>query len=146
MSDRFALDDAAAAALFGIRNAPIENMGALYGDQLKRSNVVSNGTEDHVKARLQIPGGAAALRALFHNHPPTRFNIERERFSPDDKTTANRLRVPSYISVGDAVMRYDPATKQTEEVLAQFPIDEWRAQIMRTILNRAPDDPRGALR
>jgi len=121
-------------------------MGALYaqGEGYARTPTVTSGRGAAVRGQLRVPPGR--LRALFHNHPPTRFNIERERFSPDDKTTANRLRVPSYISVGDAVMRYDPATKQTEEVLAQFPIDEWRAQIMRTILNRAPDDPRGALR
>lgn len=143
----YALDDAAAAALYALAGLPVEHMGALYGEDLRRSNLVSNNSSGRVRGKLTIPGGSSNLRALFHNHPSTgRKDANRSAFSMDDKDQARRLGVPSYISAGDRIRRFDPVTGQTSDVLAQFPIDEWRRQMIVEILGRAPDDPRGAMK
>lgn len=103
-------------------------MGALYseGDKIARSNLVA-GSSSRTKGALRIPSGSA-LSALFHNHPPRpgRLPSQLAKFSDEDKAQARRLGVPSYISAGDRVMRYDPSTGKAEEVLAQLPIDEIR--------------------
>lgn len=144
------LDDAAAAALWALafeKNPKHEHIGALYGPDLTRSETVTQDTPYSAGGTLRIPGGAAAIRALFHNHPVRgALDDSQAGFSKDDVSQARKLGVPSYISAGDRVMRYDPRTRKTEEVLAQFPIDEWRAHIMRTLLEREPDDPRGMMR
>src|SRR5690606_1457845 len=107
---RHKLDDAAAAALWPIAHAPVEYMGALYGDELSRSELVTSGRDARVRGKLQIPGGASAIRALFHNHPPDKRSSVKERraqFTLDDRVTAQGLGVPSYISAGERVYRYD---------------------------------------
>lgn len=116
-----ALDDAAAAALWGIRHAPKEHIGVLYGDEIKASPV-AGGRESQVSGRFTIPSGS--LRGLFHNHTKS---SRRERFSDEDRLMAKHRNVPSYISAGEKVMRYDPSTGKTEEVLAQIPMDAIRA-------------------
>lgn len=139
------LDDEAAAALYALAHLPVEHMGALYGPDLKRSNIVSSDDSGKVRGRLSVP--RSELAALFHNHPSTgRKDANRPVFSMDDKDQARRLGVPSYISAGDRIRRFDPVTGQTSDVLAQFPIDEWRRQMIVEILGRAPDDPRGAMK
>lgn len=148
------LDDAAAAALWTLRNARAEELGLLYdeGQGIARTKTISRGDTRRTGGTFKVPPGS--LRALFHNHPPRephkgaggKRDVEQEQFSPDDMLQARKLGVPSYISVGDRLRRYDAATNQTTDVLAQFPIDEWRAHLMRTLLGRASDDPRGLYR
>lgn len=142
--DWTALDDAAAAALYQLANAPIEHMGALYGADLKRSNLISMNDASRVRGTLQVP--RAEMRALFHNHPPRKRDRDREYFSEDDKGIARRMNLPSYISAGDRVRRFDPTTGKTSDVLAQFPIEEWKKQLMIDVLKRDPSDPRGVLK
>jgi hypothetical protein len=142
-----ALDDAAAAALFAIQDAKVENIGALYRDGagVARTPTRSSGGDTSVRGTLKIPAGS--LLALFHNHPPLgRDDFERGRFSRDDLQQAQMLRVPSYISAGDRIRRYDPSSGKTEDVLAAFPWDEFKTYLMQKLLQRAPDDPRGLLR
>lgn len=142
----YALDDAAAAALFALARTPTEQIGALYADGsgFGRTATVSSGMKGGVRGSLSVPTGA--LRALFHNHPSSKAgDTERARFSPDDKAQAKRLGVPSYISAGDRIRRYEPGKGETD-VLAQFPWDELRRNIMVEILKRSEDDPRGAMR
>lgn len=142
------LDDSAAAALYALAPLDTEYMGALYsaGEELRRSNIVASSSDSGVRGKLSVPRGA--MRALFHNHPRAKGtrDVSRAEFSPDDKAQARKLGVPSYITAGGRVRRFDPRTNNTEDVLAQFPMDEFRAYLMRTLLEREPDDPRGLMR
>lgn len=124
------LDDAAAAALYRIASMPKEQIGALYasGDSVARTPTITAGHDSKVRGSLSVPAGS--LLALFHNHPSLGLERERAIFSNDDKAQARRLGVPSYISAGDKVMRYDPAARGTEEVLAQIPLEEIRRLYM----------------
>lgn len=148
-----ALDDAAAAALAFIDlNKPrsFEHLGLLYeqGEAIRRTDTRSSNDRESARGRFAVPSGS--LRGLFHNHPLGPYENSRRtpraQFSPDDVEQARALGVPSYISAGDRVMRYDPDTGASEEVLAQFPMDEFRAYLMRTLLDRSADDPRGLTR
>lgn len=89
-----------------------------------------------------------AMQALIHNHPSYGgLTSTAERFSDDDRDVAHTIKKPSYVATPTGrVHRYDPATKQTSEVLAQFPIDEFRGYLMRKLLERAPNDSRGLMR
>lgn len=133
MPGLYALDDAAAAALWGLRREPTEHMGALYEKDgaLARSNIITSQSDSGVDGKLRIGG---ELRALFHNHPPSvgdKGYVE-SRFSDDDKAQAKRLHVPSYITTADGrVFVYDPWNRRNgEEVLAQIPLDEIRKRYL----------------
>lgn len=117
MSDE--LDNAAVAALWPLRLQPREKMGALYGlgNGIGQTPTI-DGNAQHVKGTLSVPPGS--LAALFHNHPDTAQ--KGRRFSDDDISRARQLRTPSYITTPDGtVMRFDPTTNTTQEVLAEFP-------------------------
>lgn len=150
-----AMDDAAAAALWMLsleHDSRRERIGLLYGDDYKRTPTRGQGEGDSAGGAFAIPRGS--LRALFHNHPDTTSGARDlrnagggERFSSDDVEQARKLKVPSYISTpSGAVRRYEPSTGGTSDVLAQFPIDEFRAYLMKKLLDREPDDPRGLMR
>lgn len=139
------MDDAAAAALWRIARAGdsgVEHVGALYDSDgsIARTDPVSSGQGSKVRAALKIPAGS--LRGLFHNHPeaaPSRRNFRSfgggDEFSDDDKATARRLGVPSYIATpGGVVKRFDPNTGETTEVLAQFPMDEYKKHLTAELL------------
>lgn len=138
MSDQ--LDNAAAAALFmlGLMKDPrSEHMGAIYrqGEGFGRTPTVTTGDQTHTQGSLAVPAGS--LAALFHNHPAfradshtARLTGDANKFSPDDIAMSTKLGKPSYISTPDGkVMRFDPKAKTTEEVLAEFPIEELLAHI-----------------
>lgn len=123
--DQHALDDAAAAALWNLRRAPLEHVGLLYEQDgaIYRTDTVLGG-KDWARGRFAIPVGS--LRGVFHNHPMSgnpRKDRARREFSDDDKAVAKRLNRPSYIAAGNKLRRYDPATGRTEDVLAEIPID-----------------------
>lgn len=127
MSD--ALDNAAAAALWPLLRSPNEKMGALYGlgSGFGQTPTVTTGDRAHTQGKLSVPPGS--LSALFHNHPAVRADShnarltgDADKFSDDDIAMAKRVGVPSYISAPDGrVLRFDPKTNKTEEVLAEFP-------------------------
>lgn len=128
MSD--ALDDAAAAALWWVgenKNPAVEHIGLLYaGPQgVARTDTQTSRSREQTGGAFSIPAGS--LRGLFHNHPINgQTTAKVSRPSADDVKQAKALGVPSYISVGQNIFRYDPATGETEPVLAQIPIDEIR--------------------
>lgn len=117
MSDE--LDNAAVAALWPLRLQPKEKMGALFGFGSGFSQTPTiDGNTQHVKGTLAVPTGS--LAALFHNHPDSA--MKGRQFSPDDISRARQLKKPSYITTPDGtVMRFDPSTNRTQEVLAEFP-------------------------
>jgi hypothetical protein len=126
-------DDAAAAALYRLTSAPVEHMGLLYQDagNIAYTPTQSRNRQGEVKGRFSIPKDS--LRALFHNHPLSgamKSSPVPRQFSSDDIAQAQKLGVPSYIAAGDRIMRYDPATKATSEVLAQFPIEEMKRALL----------------
>src|SRR5690554_4108203 len=134
--DGYALDNAAAAALWAIQNAPREHIGLLYEQDgtIHATPTQTRNNAGRTKGSFEIPAGS--LRGIFHNHPPLKqqrrgsmldVDVERTSFSPDDLKQAKRLGVPSYIAVGNKLRRYDPATGRTEDVLAEIPIDVIRA-------------------
>lgn len=120
----YELDDAAAAALYSLARAPYEHVGVMYqdGGSISRTAPRSQRSRGRASGAFKIPAGS--LRGLYHNHPPD--SADGERLSPKDVMNAKGLGVPSYISAGDKVLSYDPATGKTEEVLAQIPIEEIR--------------------
>lgn len=135
------LDDAAAAALWmlALEHDPRrEHLGLLYVDDdgaVKRTPAV-DGAKSRVRGAFTIPAGS--LRGTYHNHPP------RDRsgnHSDKDKGEARRLGVPSYISAGHKVIRFDPRSNTTAEVLAQFPIEEYLQFIAQ---KRARENPLAA--
>ena len=152
MSGPYELDDRAAAALWMLaleRDPGVEHIGALYadGERIARTATVSSGQNGKVKGGLTVPTGS--LRGLFHNHPTRggRLEMTGELFSKDDRAQAAQLDVPSYISTPKGhVRKYDPTRGETSDVLAAFPWDEFKSHLMRTLLDRAPDDPRGLMK
>ncbi len=124
------LDDAAQAALWPLQRAPVEQVALLYEQDGQIHNTPPRGdAKDRAREAFQIPKGS--LRAITHNHPLSenpRKNVNIRRFSHDDMTMANKLRVPSYISVGNELKRYNPGAMSDhgEPVLAQIPIEEIR--------------------
>ena len=120
----FALDDAATAALYPLKELRREHLGALYGENLASSNLIE-GLGFKSQGTLQIPGGASAIQALFHNHPSRSddryIKGARSEFSPEDMRQAQALGVPSYISSGEKIFKYEPKTGKITEVLALFP-------------------------
>lgn len=137
----YALDDAAAAALYQVlseQDTSREHMGLLYEQQgIKRTPTQTKGQQASVGGTFAIPKGS--LRGLFHNHPHIAQSHGREvprdagartDIPIEDRKQAKELGVPSYVAAGQKIMRYDPATGRTEEVLAQFPIDEIRRKYL----------------
>jgi len=136
-----ALDDAAGAALFRLEIEQVEHIGVLYSENelISHTAPVTMWNGFRVKAKISIPVGS--LLALFHNHPVQRLDrssagasktmdYRRHKFTYDDLLQAINLGVPSYISAGHTIMRYDPSTGRTEEVLAQIPLGEIRDKYM----------------
>ncbi len=130
-NNRHALDDAAARALWPLRGERVEHMGLLYEREGLQATPTRRGNDRQSGGSFAIPKGS--LRALFHNHPPRVRNrrsgrmegrdAERVKFSDDDITQALKLGVPSYISAGHALRRFDPTSGNTEDVLAEIPVD-----------------------
>lgn len=130
-TDRQRLDDAAARALFALVYEPVEHIGLLYEQdgQILATPTRSMRNESETRGAFTIPEGS--LRAIFHNHPPKRLKRDnlsrsdrrRSEFSLDDIRQAQKLGVPSYIAAGPKLRRYDPATGQIEDVLAEIPVE-----------------------
>lgn len=150
--DAYALDDAAAAALWSLRGADREHLGLIYEqDGLRQTEPVVSESSRRARGKFAIPAGS--LRAIFHNHPDGRGK-SNSRFSPKDVEQAHTLGVPSYITADGELRRYTPGTsvpdsfafQRGEPVLAQLPIDTIRRDMMIRILKRDPNDPRGLYR
>ena len=105
------LDDAAARALWPLRNATTESLGVLYrlpDGSIAFTEPVAGG-KNRAHGSFSIPAGS--LLGIYHNHPLTgRKSRDRNRrlFSPADVKQAQRLGVPSYILAGNQIFRYDP--------------------------------------
>ena len=121
------LDDAAVAALWGLTPNQEEHLGLLYEENghIEWTPAQSQDKRNASRGSFSVPAGS--LRAVFHNHPlpeNPRVRLGAQRFSPDDMAQANKLRVPSYIAVGNEVRRYTPGafSNRGEPVLAQIPL------------------------
>jgi hypothetical protein len=135
----YRLDDAAFAALLmlGLGQPTIEHVGLLYQNAeggVNRTATVTRRDSRRASGAFSIPAGS--LRGLFHNHPTIKLRgaigtDDASSFSTKDIAESKRLGVPSYISAGNDVRRYDPSTNQTTDVLAQFPIKEMLQHIAR---------------
>lgn len=68
------------------------------------------GKKGEFRISVNIPKGS--LRGIFHNHPPTNNELDEDLqrfFSPDDMSIASQLNVPSFISVGNELLKWDPS-------------------------------------
>lgn len=144
MSDLYQLDDHAASALYRLareRSPAVEHIGGLLRSG-ETTNFVSTSEGSKTGGTLKFPRGA--LAGLFHNHPPrersardSKFKeAELGKFSMTDVMQAKGAGVPSYISAGDQVFRYDPATGRTEEVLHQLPLDPIRKLYIERLMSK----------
>lgn len=124
------LDDSIVEQMLLLSGMPKEHIGLIYhdGEAFKATATKSTGQQAHTKGYLSIPKGTK-LSALFHNHPVVKGNRELkdsgggEAFSDDDKATSKRLGVPSYIlTPSGRVLKFDPSTGETSEVLSQLPV------------------------
>jgi len=155
MSEAVHLDDIAAALLMRIiaQSPESELVGAVLpnGTYQLGDSIVSG--KRHVTG--MVPGNSIATA---HNHPGGNPD-----FSADDVENADQIQRTAYLGAGQnpalaELRRYDPGFTETyrgqdgkkrshgEAVLAQFPMDEFRAYLMRKLLDRAADDPRGLMR
>ena len=166
------VDDAAAAALMWLahqpRNSNQEYMGLLFQDptdqKYYRTEFQTEGKHD-TSSYTGAPDGRIA--GIVHNHPPQRAgdHYPSTDFSFTDAATAEANKVPSYIVglgvSGDADRKFVPKGDLTpgqiktlaqrlggehgQPFLAQFPIEEFKIFLMRKLLDRAPNDPRGLM-
>lgn len=131
-----AVDDAAAAALMRINAQPDvgrkEYIGLIYQDpksgKFKFTDPQTMGARGETKGAFRIPRGS--LRAVIHSH--TGNDKQARLLSQDDVVQAKKYDVPSYIGVGNSLLRWTGKLSRdgrnimgkTEEVLAQIPIQE----------------------
>lgn len=135
-----AVDDAAAAALMRINAQPdvsrLEYIGLIYQDpktgKFKFTDPQTMGARGETKGAFRIPRGS--LRGVIHSH--TGNDKQARLLSQDDVVQAKKYDVPSYIGVGDSLLRWTGKLSRdgrnimgkTEEVLAQIPIEELKAR------------------
>lgn len=136
MSEYDSIEDAAAAALARMQKLPDfdkkEYLGVIYQDEKSgkyRFTEPTGGKDSKkVKGTFAVPKGS--LRAIVHNHPGAAKDANA-RFSEDDVRMAKQLGVPSFIGVGNQLLRWHPEKGQMrrsqgvgEEVLSQIPTDQ----------------------
>lgn len=144
-----ALDDAAVAALWPLRNREHEWIGLLYetDEGIVATEPVSRFGKSRARGTFQIPAGS--LRGIFHNHPQAhrKDSAYRSQFSDDDMDQVRKLRVPSFISAGDEIRKYVLGSGlYGAPVLAQLPWEAIKAQLMQSLLGRDPSHPLGLIR
>ncbi|MEX2125469.1 MAG: hypothetical protein WD795_16365 [Woeseia sp.] len=113
MSDYDSIDDAAHAALMRISKLPEaskqEYIGLIYQDpktgKYLFTDPIGSKSKDKARGTFAVPPGS--LRALVHNHPGKDADANG-RFSTDDVRMSKQLGVPSYIGVGDSVLKWHP--------------------------------------
>lgn len=124
-----AIDSSVLEHIMQLSGQEREHIGAIYqdGDAFKGTATVSTGQRSKTGGTLKVPKDS--LRALFHNHPIVKGNRELrdsgggDAFSDDDKAQAKKLGVPSYIlTPSGKILKYDPATDETLEILYQLPV------------------------
>lgn len=153
------IEDAAAAALARINSQPgstgREYIALIYEDPDTGEFLFSDPQtqagargRSEAKGRFKIPKGS--LRALIHNHPVG--DDDSGLLSEQDVMMARQLGVPSFIGVGDTLLRFTGKTRigrsrdrvgLTEEVLAQIPIQEIvrRREALTGLLGPPPELP-----
>lgn len=168
------VDDAASAALMWIARQPNaiqqEYMALLFRDPetLKyfRGEFKTSGRRASVGASFEPLGQVAGI---VHNHPgmQQQDHYPHTWFSGTDIDQAKKDQVPNYIAAMNepgaatekrfrpgktSVRRTDPRDplsitySKGEDFLSQFPIDEFKQLLMREVLGRNPNDPRGLKR
>jgi hypothetical protein len=169
------IDDAAAAALMLLAHQPrVDNqeyMGLLVkgaDGKYYRTALQTQGKRTASEWR-GYPDGR--LAGIVHNHPvedeDNSHGYGPQVFSDTDVNMARENNVPSYIAKMVAgglpvESRYTPGVSGTfrapgpgkrpvelaigDQFLAEFPWEEFKQHMMRQILERAPNDPRGLMR
>lgn len=138
-------EQAQIAALRSIRERKVETGGAILFNPAsgQYAYTATVGQEDaaHFWAAVRVPAGWQ-LDSLYHTHPQ---GPQSSLFSEDDISTAQRLKVPSYVlsRYDNRIRRFDPASSRvSKSVTGEYSAGELLDETAPALKERSAHPPR----